>query len=315
MVGIYEPMVHRSLPIAESEMVVSRSIQLAAQGVKFAYDGTVSSDHIVFPTAMHCVRLDTLTLARLSGATFPAQQPGSERGAIDRLILLQQKQGTTCIQHDGAPAIMTAGDIGIFDCSLPLWWNLSKDADCIVICFDAVEVRRSAYKLASGRVLSTRMPETRLLGKLVEALWDEAMTGELVGASQILFEAIILAARASPGVGSPEAGNALFQRALEIIDRNLLEPTLCVSGIAGQLGITTRYLQRLFARHGTTPRAHVAQSRISYAARLLSDGSSSVTGAAMEAGFNDLTHFGRLFRKTFGETPREYRRRTCALAG
>lgn len=315
MAGIWEAVERRSVPTAESQMVAnSRCGRRAERGISAA-GGIEPFDRTVFAAATDVVRVDNLTLAHLSGRRGRAGRPAPDGRAIAPIILLQQKAGQTEICHEGARSVMEAGDICIFDCSLPLKWNLGNDADCLAVCFDAREFQRSAPKLAPGIVLSRKMPETRLLGKLVEALWDEAMTGEIVGASQILFEAIGLAARPSAGESSPQAGNALFRQALEIIDRNLLEPTLCVSGIAAQLGITTRYLQRLFARHGTTPRAHVAQSRISYAARLLSDGSASVTGAAMEAGFNDLTHFGRLFRKTFGETPREYRRRTCALAG
>ncbi len=56
---------------------------------------------------------------------------------------------------------------------------------------------------------------------------------------------------------------------------------------------------------GSTFSEHVSEHRLRRAWRLLTDPKSGVTIAevAYEAGYNDLSHFYRVFRRRFGETP------------
>ncbi|HBF33322.1 TPA: hypothetical protein DDW35_02035 [Candidatus Sumerlaeota bacterium] len=46
--------------------------------------------------------------------------------------------------------------------------------------------------------------------------------------------------------------------------------------------------------------------RLEYASRLLAEGRQTIAGAAFACGFGDLTHFYRLFRKQFGQPPKEW---------
>ena len=45
------------------------------------------------------------------------------------------------------------------------------------------------------------------------------------------------------------------------------------------------------------------------ASRLLISSDSSILAIASEVGFENLSYFNRIFKKRFGQTPREYRRR------
>jgi AraC-like DNA-binding protein len=51
------------------------------------------------------------------------------------------------------------------------------------------------------------------------------------------------------------------------------------------------------------------QTRIQHAAELMRQSNAiSVTEAAFVVGFNDLSHFSRMFRRQLGVTPSHYRR-------
>jgi AraC-like DNA-binding protein len=73
-----------------------------------------------------------------------------------------------------------------------------------------------------------------------------------------------------------------------------------------------RYLQRLLESMGTSFTAHVNQLRLQRAFTLLieaRDGKGRISDVALQAGFSDISHFNRLFRSRFGDTPSGVRAR------
>jgi AraC-like DNA-binding protein len=91
-------------------------------------------------------------------------------------------------------------------------------------------------------------------------------------------------------------------------------PDLTVAAVAGRLGVSPRYLQRLFEASGTSFTAHVNELRLQRAFALLTRAPARrrrISDIALEAGFSDISHFNRLFRSRFGDTPRSVRSRTC----
>lgn len=80
----------------------------------------------------------------------------------------------------------------------------------------------------------------------------------------------------------------------------------------GAPNVSTRSLYRFFARHDLRPSAWLLNLRLEEARRRLSCPSArtSITQIAFEAGFNDASHFSKMFRQAFGFTPTEYRAET-----
>jgi transcriptional regulator GlxA family with amidase domain len=80
--------------------------------------------------------------------------------------------------------------------------------------------------------------------------------------------------------------------------------------VAQSLGISPRYLQRLLERSGTSFTAHVTELRLKHAFMLLTAQELSdvcICAIALQAGFSDISHFNRLFRSRFGDTPKGVR--------
>lgn len=104
----------------------------------------------------------------------------------------------------------------------------------------------------------------------------------------------------------------MFVHACRVIALKIGDAALRPNLIAAQLGISTRTLNRIFASHGETVMQHVLKERIKRAAKLLASPRQrhrSITEVALACGFNDLTHFGRVFTEHTGLTPSEWRRR------
>jgi AraC-like DNA-binding protein len=109
----------------------------------------------------------------------------------------------------------------------------------------------------------------------------------------------------------------LAQRILDAMRRIEADPGAPwrLTKLASDAEISVFHFLRSFRRiTGLTPYAYVRQVRLREAARLLCDSDLSITQAAAEAGFGDLSTFHKAFKATFGVPPRQFRnRRSAAL--
>jgi AraC-like DNA-binding protein len=115
----------------------------------------------------------------------------------------------------------------------------------------------------------------------------------------------------SPGRAVSEDGlsavvAARLSAALDHIAACFRDPELSVAAVARSLGISPRYLQRLLEMSGKSFTERVNQLRLQRAFTLLTKASASprrISDIALEVGFSDISHFNRLFRSHFGDTP------------
>jgi AraC family carnitine catabolism transcriptional activator len=116
----------------------------------------------------------------------------------------------------------------------------------------------------------------------------------------------------APWVKARKTADPTLERALALMEKSIEEPIPC-SVIARRVGVTSRQLQRLFARElETSPVRHYQRLRLSRAHALLQQTDLTVTEIAVSAGFNSLEHFCRLYRRQFNCRPRDDRRQSVA---
>lgn len=97
----------------------------------------------------------------------------------------------------------------------------------------------------------------------------------------------------------------LLHRALQLIDQHLADAR--ADQIAQRLGISRRYLDRIFETSGRTFSAHVWERRLSLAAHhLRNTPTPNITALAHALGFKDSSHFARAFRRRFGMSPTQW---------
>lgn len=85
---------------------------------------------------------------------------------------------------------------------------------------------------------------------------------------------------------------------------------MTVASVASRAGISPRYLQVLLEKSGVSFTARVNELRLKRAFELLVRfPNRPVSDVAMQAGFSNVSHFNRLFRRRFGDSPNGVRGR------
>jgi AraC family transcriptional regulator len=94
----------------------------------------------------------------------------------------------------------------------------------------------------------------------------------------------------------------------DAIEASVAEPP-SVDALASMAGVHASHLLRTFKRHhGMTIASYVRKRRIERARGEIGAGKRPLSSIALDAGFADQSHFTRVFRQTYGETPGHYAR-------
>jgi AraC-like DNA-binding protein len=137
-------------------------------------------------------------------------------------------------------------------------------------------------------------PPPELAHTIGEHLLDltAAALGPTAEASEIIAERGLKAAR--------------LRAVLSRIARRFSDPGFDLDSIAGELGLSRRYIQRLLEETGKSFTDHLVERRLDRSYAMLTDRRYlhlRIIDIAFAAGFSDVSHFNRIFRRRFGDTP------------
>ena len=105
----------------------------------------------------------------------------------------------------------------------------------------------------------------------------------------------------------------LIENALTFMHENL-HRSLSRQDICQHLGVSMPYFNRLFSYHmNCTPVAYFLRQKFNWAAQLLRTRSFSVKEISYTTGFEDPLYFSAQFKKQFGVSPTQYRKRTAQI--
>jgi AraC-like DNA-binding protein len=111
--------------------------------------------------------------------------------------------------------------------------------------------------------------------------------------------------------GRGTVGAARLAFVVEYIGKHFADPALSVAGVARRHDISPRYLQELLEQSGASFVARVNELRLKRAFALLTRvPNRPVAEIAAQAGFSNVSHFNRLFRQRFGDSPSGVRSRS-----
>jgi AraC-like DNA-binding protein len=118
-----------------------------------------------------------------------------------------------------------------------------------------------------------------------------------------------------PTLPAPRLRRVLLEQVQRHIESRLTDPSLGVSSLAREFGMTERNLHKLFEETGSTVSAHIRARRLAMCRRDL-EGSTlaarQIGEIASHWGFPDASHFSKVFRAAHGVSPREWREQARA---
>lgn len=243
-----------------------------------------------------------------------AQGFWTDPGAIVSFVT----QGRLAIEQDGRSAVLLPGAAALCVSDRPYRLRVEDGFRATVLKFDrrllsmasdlstftALHLRDEANmaQLLSGfaqnvaRSASVRSAHTN--ARLMRAFVDLLETG---------FDAMTH----GEGWRRPTHRRATFNRVAAFVRAHLHDPDLTPGQVAQRLKLSPRYLNKVFAAEGTSLGRFIWELRIARGAADLLDPALShdqITMIALRNGFKDLSHFSRMFRARFDQSPTDYRK-------
>jgi AraC-like DNA-binding protein len=100
----------------------------------------------------------------------------------------------------------------------------------------------------------------------------------------------------------------LVSRVEEYLSKNFTDASLCLAGIASEMGYSEKYISHLFKiEMGVGINEYLRKLRINHALFLLDHGVDSVKNVALLSGFTDPLYFSAVFKRETGRSPKEYK--------
>ncbi|MBL8552460.1 MAG: helix-turn-helix domain-containing protein [Hyphomonadaceae bacterium] len=319
--------------------MLSRGTSEAPRHAKVAYwNGLVAEVFSAMETkAVHPddfeaeVRWTTLGPFGIANVTSqPAQVHRSARHIArersQHYFLHTQIEGALTVAQDGKEAVLNEGDLVLTDSAEPYSLSYASPCSTLVLIIPPEEIRRRlpcvddvlGVKLSGERGLS----QTTSL--MLRSVWQNAQNGlppevgARIGAS--LLDVFATSWIDTAGMRVAESATALARRVRirRHIEANLRDPELTARSVAAAFGISPRYLHIIFASEGETVSNYILRRRLEECGRQLADElwrRRTITEVAFGWGFNNATHFARVFKDHYGLAPRDYRNSKVPTAG
>lgn len=245
---------------------------------------------------------------------------------LHQLLWLQQGQGTAWLEAGPAPlgshtlVNVPTGEVHAFAFSPGTQgWVVSLPDELVDAQLAAIPEARSLVSRASAQTVDEASAAT--LGTLLAAL-TEAFVAPLHPARALVLcglgTAVLGLAAQALGVAQAEAvdlaGSRLLRRFESLLERHFASAWR-VSDYAAALAVTPTHLSRVARVATGLPISRLVDARrMREARRHLAYTTASVTAVGEALGFEDPAHFSRVFARTCGCSPREFRARVSQPA-
>jgi AraC-like DNA-binding protein len=240
------------------------------------------------------------------------------RSHLDFVLIALGNQGVGGVVQDGRETVIHPGEFALYDTTRP--YELKFDHAFTQTIFkvprDMLQRRLGTTEALTAMSFGGDVPLQKLAYDFIFRLCHSADQIDPQHAVALSEQAVdLLAMTLSERLGktslpSSTHRSALLYRLKAHIRSHLSDPDLSLSDTAAALGISPRYVNDLLAHEHTSFQRYVLAERLGQCKRDLASpvlAHRHVSEIAFTWGFNDLSHFGRVFREHFGMSPRDFR--------
>ena len=231
----------------------------------------------------------------------------------DDFLLSILLSGTGCLEQDGRTVVQRQNEIVLYDTSQAFRYDLASEILLMKIPRRLLTSRHVDIRSLTAIGLHRNLSLNSLLCDVAKRTMFLHVPGDLsatVGARLAssaldLVSAVIDLEVEEQGPLSHHRMSQL-ERAQRYAVANLRDENLSPEVMAKHGAVSLRTLNRLFAKIGTTPMRWVWRRRLEASHSALTEGcAKSVTDAAFQFGFSEVSHFSRTFKATYGVSPEQ----------
>jgi AraC-like DNA-binding protein len=257
----------------------------------------------------------------LSGRSTPASYKRNTRRVVrDDVVLTFGNEAHVSARFNGREAMIESGDAFFLPCGDCADIHAPHDGQFTSVRLPRAALASSVTDLQDAycRRIPHNTPALLLLKRYLALLDEEtdALAEPSLQHSAVthVYDLLAKTLGATRDARALADGRGVRAARLKMIKddirRHLTEARLSVHTVAERHDVSPRYIQRLFDDSGSTFTEYVMAQRLERAHRLLSDPKlcdRTLTAIAFAAGFNDLSHFQRRFRRRYGAAPSDLR--------
>jgi AraC-like DNA-binding protein len=242
---------------------------------------------------------------------------GGQHNVSDDLVLGIGVSGACVVWQRSREAAVDPGEAVLTTSADPAVVLIGAASQAISVRVPTAVLGAVDLDATLARTLPRDNAGLRLLTGYVGAIWrmDAEVTPTLRDLVIAHVHDLVLLALGAKGdarqLAEARGGQAARRDAvLRAIAKSSGDPRLSAVAVAHALGISSRYLHLLLEGTGQSFTHHLLATRLDNAAALLRDPrryGRRIGEIAQEAGFTDLSHFSRAFRRRFGMTPSDVR--------
>jgi AraC-like DNA-binding protein len=231
-------------------------------------------------------------------------------GPNEDFILSVMVSGTGRLEQAGRQVLQRPGDIVLYDAARPFKYQLAPESVVLLkIPREELSYRVPGAEFCTALRLAEGHSLVPVFANMVQAamqinLSDGMQAAQTQFASSLLEMLSVIVQLQIGACTDRQRHSELLKKTKDYIDANLSDSTITVEAIAASQNVSARTLARIFAADGTTPMHWLGQRRLQLSYCTLKEGlARQVTDVAFRYGFNDVSHFSRVFKKTYGITP------------
>lgn len=274
-----------------------------------AFHGAITSSQL------GAVKCSTVSSGRQRVTRTPSR---ISRASEDFVLIALGRQGAGAVLQDGRETVIQPGEFAFYDTTRPYELRFTDDFTQTIfqVPRDMLHRRFAGSQNLTATAFTPDRPVERLAYQFIAALSDVADRLDQDNAIRLSDQAADLLAMAMSerlGTGALPSSthrSALLYRLKAHVLAHLPNPELSLTEAAAALGISPRYVNSLFADEQTSFQRFVLAQRLEHCKRDLASPAHAhrhVSEIAFAWGFNDLSHFGRVFREHYGLSPRDWR--------
>lgn len=268
-----------------------------------------------FHASLSLLKVGPLTLSDCQGSSFRMTRQGcSETGS---LALLIQKEGECVIHHQDHETVLRPGRFCVFPATSQVEFEMHGAYRQLSLRFQsrALSERIPGWEQGAFSSIPCDAGAGGIFLGLVQAMRQHGKSTSSPACNEA-FEAMLgllastLRQHAAEEVPLQTTRMASYHKARirTYVLENLANPELDIAHIAHAVGLSQRYLHRLFTDEPMQLMHWIWHERLERCLKTLASHEGvghPVSAVAYAWGFNDASHFSRSFRKRYGVTPRE----------